>query len=218
MSKHVFPLLLDGAAQTVSSTPATWNTLTSFINVTIGTNTTVKLPIVDANGGGIKPGSLLRVSWSASSITNGHAVTITNHSDQTIKTLDTAGESATAVFDGTKWVFIAEDSSNGNLSATNLAVTGTLSASGAVTLSNNLTVSGTTTLNGNTTIGNAATDTVGFFGVSQPVAQPAAATQAAVTTAGSATYSQAEMAAVITLLNKLRADLVALGLIKGSAA
>jgi len=216
MSKHVFPLLLDGAAQTVSSTPATWNTLTSFINVTIGTNTTVKLPIVNANGGGIKPGSLLRVSWSVASITANNTVTITNHSNETIKTLDAAGESATAVFDGTKWVFIAEDSSNGNLSANNLAVTGTLSASGAVSLASTLTVSGATALNGNTTIGNANTDTVGFFGATA-VAQPAAATQAAVATAGSATYSQAEMAAVITLLNKLRTDLVSLGLIKGAA-
>lgn len=107
MSKHVFPLLLDGAAQTVSSTPATWNTLTSFINVTATTNTIVRLPIVSANGGGIKPGSLLRVSWSVESITADNTVTIKDHSDNTIKTLDAAGESVTAVFDGTKWVFIA---------------------------------------------------------------------------------------------------------------
>lgn len=55
-------------------------------------------------------------------------------------------------------------------------------------------------------IGTAVTQKVGFYGVT-PVVQPVGVTQAAATDAAS----------VIVLANKLRTDLVALGLIKGAA-
>lgn len=55
-------------------------------------------------------------------------------------------------------------------------------------------------------IGTAASQKVGVFGAT-PVVQPSGATQAAATDAAS----------VIVLANKLRTDLVALGVIKGSA-
>lgn len=66
--------------------------------------------------------------------------------------------------------------------------------------------------------------TVGFFGVSATT-QPASASQAAVASTapvsisatqwGFSTSTQAE--ALVTLVNQMRSDLVALGLIKGSA-
>ena len=69
--------------------------------------------------------------------------------------------------------------------------------------------------------GRSATDLVGFYGIS-PIVQPTSASEAAVTTTaatttspwGFATSTQAN--AIVTLVNQLRADLVALGLIKGS--
>ena len=70
--------------------------------------------------------------------------------------------------------------------------------------------------------GNSATSSkIGFFAAS-PVVQPTSASQAAVATTaattGAATYglTSAQANGVITLLNKIRTDLVALGLIKGS--
>lgn len=80
--------------------------------------------------------------------------------------------------------------------------------------------------------GQSATDLVGFYGVT-PVVQPTSASQAAITnsaggTASATTGLQAltasynstllanSFATVVVLVNKLRADLVALGLIKGS--
>lgn len=53
-----------------------------------------------------------------------------------------------------------------------------------------------------------------------PVVQPAHADQAAVTQTAGGTYTateQAMLGALKTLVNQLRADLVAVGLIKGSA-
>jgi len=68
-----------------------------------------------------------------------------------------------------------------------------------------------------------ASSRVGFFGAT-PGAQPASASQAAVATTaatnlssqfGYTTSTQAN--AIVTLVNQLRADLVTLGIIKGSA-
>jgi hypothetical protein len=102
----------------------------------------------------------------------------------------------------------------------------------------------TVTMTGGGSIGSTGTDTVGFYGAT-PVVQPAAAAQSvvpttAITTAvstgatsttpyGFATAAQgdavvaavnsliARQAAVVTLLNRIRLDLVALGILKGSA-
>lgn len=71
-------------------------------------------------------------------------------------------------------------------------------------------------------VGQSAEDKVGFYGTT-PVAQRAGAAQAAVATAaatktspaGFATTTQAN--AIVALVNEIRATLVALGLMKGSA-
>ena len=72
-----------------------------------------------------------------------------------------------------------------------------------------------------TGLGQSTTDTISFYGVT-PVAQRSGAAQAAVTTTaatsttpfGFGTSTQAQ--AVVTLVNELRAALVAVGLIAGA--
>lgn len=71
-------------------------------------------------------------------------------------------------------------------------------------------------------IGNSATSSkLGFYAAS-PIVQPTSASQAAVATdaatTGAATYgfTSAQANGIVTLLNRIRTDLVALGLIKGS--
>lgn len=74
---------------------------------------------------------------------------------------------------------------------------------------------------GGTGLGQSATDTIGFYGTT-PVAQRGGGAQAAVSTTaatsttpfGFGTSTQAQ--AVVTLVNELRAALVAVGLIAGS--
>ena len=67
----------------------------------------------------------------------------------------------------------------------------------------------------------ATSSKIGFFAAS-PVVQPTSASQAAVATdaatTGAATYgfTSAQANTIVTLLNRIRTDLVALGLIKGS--
>lgn len=85
---------------------------------------------------------------------------------------------------------------------------------------------------GGYTVGQSAGDLVGFYGVT-PVVQPTSASQAAITnTAGgtasastglqplTASYNSTilanSFATIVVLLNQLRADLVATGVIKGS--
>lgn len=69
-------------------------------------------------------------------------------------------------------------------------------------------------------VGQSATDLVGFFGVT-PAVQPASGDQAAAvattTTTATTTALQTDLDDVRTLVNRLRADLVTLGLIKGAA-
>ena len=77
-----------------------------------------------------------------------------------------------------------------------------------------------------TSLGQSTADLISFHGVT-PVSQRASASQAAVTTTGSASttansgtfgYASATQAdAIVTLVNELRAALVAKGIIKGSA-
>ncbi len=63
--------------------------------------------------------------------------------------------------------------------------------------------------------GQSAADQIAFYNAT-PVKQRAGATQAAVNTV-SATYTQAEVNAIVALVNEMRATLVGLGLMKGSA-
>ena len=72
------------------------------------------------------------------------------------------------------------------------------------------------------TIGTTSSGLLGFYGLATPISQPTSSNEAAVaTTVPSSTnvafvLSSAQQTAIITLVNQLRADLVALGLIKGS--
>lgn len=82
--------------------------------------------------------------------------------------------------------------------------------------------------------GRATTDLIGFYGLATAIVQPSGATQAAITDASGGTAAATNgvltltgtynstiiangLATVIALTNKLRADLVALNLIKGAA-
>lgn len=69
-------------------------------------------------------------------------------------------------------------------------------------------------------MGYTTTDKIAFYGVT-PVVQPSGAGQAAVTTSVTTTATTTNLAStvadMVTLLNKIRTDLVALGLQKGSA-
>ncbi len=70
-------------------------------------------------------------------------------------------------------------------------------------------------------LGQSATDKIGFYGAT-PIVQRSGAAQAAVAaTAATAStpygYSEAQANAIVTLVNELRAAMVAAGLIKGSA-
>lgn len=84
-----------------------------------------------------------------------------------------------------------------------------------------------------TNFGQSTTDKIGFYGLTTPIVQPSGATQAAVTVStittaatttspwGFATSTQADNLAAsaklaVTLVNKIRTDLVALNLIAGA--
>lgn len=210
-TKHLFPLLLDGATQTISSNGAqTWNTNTSIVNVTASTNTTVTIPAVKTDGRPHELGTLVVITCGTLTVSND--VKVYNGSvdaNNLIATLDAANESTTLMLTNSGWFQLARENNSGTLAADNVTLTGTL------------TVGGAATMNGNVVIGDSATDTIGFYGAT-PTARIAAATQAQVSTPTiSATPTKAELDAAFlatnTLLNKLRADLVTLGLIKGSA-
>jgi len=71
-----------------------------------------------------------------------------------------------------------------------------------------------------TVVGRTSTEKIGFYGTT-PVVQPASASQAAVSSAQTTTATTTALAsdvdALIVLTNQLRAELVSLGLIAGSA-
>ena len=210
-TKHIFPLLLDGATQTISSAGArTWDTNTSIVNVTASTNTTVTIPAVKADGRPHELGTLVVITCGTLTASNDVKIyNVSVDANNVLATLDAANESTTLMLTNSGWFQLARENNSGTLAADNVTLTGTL------------TVAGTSTLNGNVVVGNATTDTIGFYGATA-TAQIAAAAQAQVSAPTiSATPTKAELDAAFlatnTLLNKLRADLVTLGLIKGAA-
>ena len=71
-------------------------------------------------------------------------------------------------------------------------------------------------------VGTTSAELLGFWGAT-PIVQPSSASQAAVTTEAAQTisgsnfgYTSAQANGIITLLNRLRTDLVNVGIIKGS--
>jgi hypothetical protein len=217
MRKHIIPFYLEAPTQEIlnEGDDLTWNGVTSRIILPAFTaDATVNIDAVAAQGK-IMPGTILVLDQSGA-VTAGVTVTIA-YGGSSVIAFDATSESATLLFfddrdsvDDAGWEVIAKDASTGSLSAVD------------ITLSGNLVV------NGNTAIGDAATDTVGFFGAT---AVDQRATTADVTAASSlpadgtgdalasAAYSQAEVSALIEtvydlmgLVNQLNADLKELGL------
>jgi hypothetical protein len=217
MRKHIIPFYLEAPTQEIlnEGDDLTWNGVTSRIILPAFTaDATVNIDAVAAQGK-IMPGTILVLDQSGA-VTAGVTVTIA-YGGSPVIAFDATSESATLLFfddrdsvDDAGWEVIAKDASTGSLSAVD------------ITLSGNLVV------NGNTAIGDAATDTVGFFGAT---AVDQRATTADVTAASSlpadgtgdalasAAYSQAEVSALIEtvydlmgLVNQLNADLKELGL------
>lgn len=100
--------------------------------------------------------------------------------------------------------------------------TDTVTSTGAVTLGS-VTTDTITLTKGTIKVGAVSGDSVGFYGAT-PGTQPTSANEAAVTTTAAVSVSatqwgfstSVQATAIITLVNQLRADLVTLGLIKGS--
>jgi len=174
MRKHIIPFYLEAPTQVINATGAqSWDGKTSKISITDGSdNVALSVDAVAAQGL-VKPGALLVVQWNVDSITATKKVTI-NYGGAAISELDAAGESVTFLFfndrdsqDDAGWEVIAKDASTGDLSAVDITLAGDL------------------VVNGNTAIGNAATDTVGFFGATA-VAQQTGAAQLTDSTGGTA--------------------------------
>lgn len=109
--------------------------------------------------------------------------------------------------------------------ANNISVDGALLVGGAQTFT------GGATFSGNVVLGDAATDTVGFYGIT-PVVQPAATAQSAfastvITSVASTSLTALDVTRINALIDRVeamrvylaqtRADLVAIGIQKGSA-
>lgn len=212
VTQHVFPLRLDGATQEVAAA-ASWNGTTSLIDITTASGA-YDLTVPNAT----EPGTLLTIKRSAG---GSNAVSVKNAGGDVLVSLDSSTDTGCLIWTGSAWEILANATATGDLAADNVSLTGTL------------TVAGATALNGNVVVGNAAADTVGFYGAAA-VAQQAAAAQAAVTAdaalpaagaGASASYTQDEVTAaienihdLIALTNEIRQCLVDLGLIKGAAA
>jgi hypothetical protein len=87
------------------------------------------------------------------------------------------------------------------------------------TITDDLVITDRLTVNGSGVVGNAVSDSVGFYGVG-PVSQRRSASQAAITTlTGSKTTTNvaAKLNALIKHSMRVRADLVAIGMIKGAS-
>ena len=97
--------------------------------------------------------------------------------------------------------------SAGKIDATPIGATS--ASTGAFTT---LTASGATTLNGNVAIGDAAADTVGFYGATA-VSQRASSVQATSALASSTDFGTYQLAVLVEVMNTLKG----VGLWKGSA-
>ena len=200
-SKHVFPLILDGAVQAVTEAKD-WNGLTSYVTAEgAGGNFTFTL------GSAEHAGTIVTViKIDATNIVTVNPTSDFDSSAGSVQ-LNLNKESVSFMWDGSKWRLFQQDQSS--------------SFNGGA-------VANATTFNGNVEVeGN-----VGFYNTA-PIAQRASADQAVVAagsglpadgTGAGVNYTQAEITGafdtiydLITLVNQLRADLVALGLIKGSA-
>lgn len=145
-SKHVLPVYLDGATQTVSDTGTNdWNGLSSSVTLSAASGT-FRLP---------KPnhyGTIVRIKKTGAVGSN---VAVKPYIDSVagsvIKTVS-VGETLTVLYNGTTWVSVAESEQNQLASVASggaLTLSSSLNVNGAVTLgnsgSNTITVKGTPT-------------------------------------------------------------------------
>ena len=218
MRKHIIPFYLEAPTQELTTSGAhSWNGRASKITTTAGAADTELSIDASATEGVIKPGTLLVVEQNAGTITNSAVVNI-NYGGSAVFTLDAASESVTFIFfddrdstDDATWEVLSKDASTGNLSATALTLSGAFIA------------------NGNVALGNAATDTVGFYGTTAVIQQTGAAqltdstggTASATDTLVAITDTTSDVSALInnnlaTLAREvevLRAKLIAYGLL-----
>lgn len=196
MSKHVFPLILDGAVQAVTSASDSWNGLTSYVTCTAsGAYTFTLTKNADEK---LRAGTLITFIKTDA---NTNAITIDPSDDfdsvsVTSVALGSQNESCTFIYNGSSWRLFTQDQTNST------AFTG-----GPV--ADNTTFSGNVEVEGN----------VGFYNTT-PIAQPASADQGAVTIIDVSAVNadvDTNLNNLATLVNQLRADLVSLGLIKGAA-
>lgn len=191
MSKHVFPLILDGAVQGTSSAED-WNGSTSYVTAD-ATSAAYEIGLGAAKHAGTIVTFIKTDSGS-------NAVTVNPDTDFDSSVVSIAlgsqNESCTFIWTGESWRMFTQDQTNST------AFTGG-------TVANATTFSGNVEVEGN----------VGFYNTT-PVAQPSSANQAAVTITDVSSVNadvDTNLDNLATLVNQLRTDLVALGLIKGSA-
>lgn len=191
------PVYLDGAKQVIAnagfdSNVASWNGLTSSVEVSndLAANGTLRLGVPNYYGTVV----FVVNKDAAQSVT---VSDYTSGSDSTVRVLNAEQESVTVLYNGSNWVEIAASESSAGTTGTNLTLSGTLDVTGAAEFAGN----------------------VGFYGTTA-VARPASANQAAVTITDVSAHNadvDTNLDNLATLVNQLRADLIALGLIKGSA-
>jgi len=196
-SKHVLPVYLDGAKQVIANAGfdtnvADWNGLTSSVEISndLAANGTLRLGVPNHYGTVV----FVVNKDAAQSVT---VSDYTSGSDSTVRVLNAEQESVTVLYNGSNWVEIAASESSAGTTGTNLTLSGTLDVTGAAEFGGN----------------------VGFYGTTA-IAQRANANQAAVTITDVSAHNadvDTNLDNLATLVNQLRADLVALGLIKGSA-
>ena len=145
MSKHIFPLILDGALQAVSASGSStaWNGLTSYVEVdSSGGDETITI------ADGTLPGTLVTV------IKKGGTNTITVNpasafaADQVSVALAEDNEMCTFFWDNSKWrVFNQAEGGlfNGGAVANATTFSSTVAVTGAATLSSTLAVTGAAT-------------------------------------------------------------------------
>lgn len=176
--------------------------------ITIGVNGyTNPAFAVDASTGSSATGLKIKSAAAA----GGAAVSTISSGDNENLTIDAKGS-------GT--LTLQSAATGGITNTTAVTNTSTLAQNGHITMADgiNILMGGPTT---GTKIGTSATtQKIGFFNAT-PVIQPTSGDQAAVaiTTVSLSGYgcsTEAQMTNIITLLNRIRTDLVALGLIKGS--
>lgn len=191
------PVYLDGAKQVIANSGfannvASWNGLSSSVEISndLAANGTLRLGVPNYYGTVV----FVVNKDAAQSVT---VSDYTSGSDSTVRVLNAEQESVTVLYNGSNWVEIAASESSAGTTGTNLTLSGTLDVTGAAEFGGN----------------------VGFYGTTA-IAQRAHADQGAVTITDVSAHNadvDTNLDNLATLVNQLRADLVALGLIKGSA-